>query len=253
MIPAERRKKILEYINNNNNTATIVELSDAFSVSEMTIHRDLHFLEKAGHVQKTYGGVVASPYQVVTDFNRRVQLYPERKEAIGKEAASMIQDGDNIFLDASTTSLAIVPFLANKKRISVFTTSVAALSKLSGMPNIELHSTGGLVYNGTDSFVGPTCTAYIKQVHVDKCFMSMSGICVPEGITDPISLIADVKKSIAESSTEVIVLADKSKFGRLSRFNIFPLSDIDLVITDAGVDTTCVQDLIDLGVEFKFA
>jgi len=251
MIPAERRKEILEYVKNKQ-SASIAELSDAFSVSEMTIHRDLHFLEKAGHVQKTYGGVVASPYQVVTKFNRRLQLYPERKDAIGKAAASMINDGESIFLDSSTTTLAIIRYLANLKNISVFTVSVAALTKLSLLPNIEVHSTGGQVYNGTDSFVGPSCTAYIKQVHVDKCFIGVSGICAPEGVSDPIPLIAEVKRFMAESSKEVIICADQSKFGRLSRFNIFPLDEVDLVVTDADSETPCVQDLIDLGVEFKY-
>ena len=118
MIPAERRKKMLEYITNSG-SASITHLSEVFDVSEMTIHRDLRFLETTGYVQKKYGGVIASPYEVETDYNRRLKTYPERKEKIGKVAASMINNGDSILLDASTTTLAIIPFLFNFQNLDL--------------------------------------------------------------------------------------------------------------------------------------
>jgi DeoR family fructose operon transcriptional repressor len=249
MIPAERRQKMLEYITNNG-SASITQLSDFFDVSEMTVHRDLRFLETTGYVQKKYGGVISSPYEVETDFNRRLKTYPERKEKIGKVAASMINDGDSILLDASTTILAIIPFLNNSQNLMIFTTSIAALTKLSNLPNFEIYSCGGLLYKGTDCLTGPSTISYINDIHVDKCFISASGICSPEGITDPISIIAELKRNMAKSSKEVIVCMDKSKFGRLSHFNILPLEEIDLIITDAEIDSPCVKDLKAQGLEF---
>jgi len=251
MIPAERRQKMLEFIEKNG-SATINQLSGEFGVSEMTVHRDLHFLETTGLVQKKYGGVIASAYQVETDFNRRLKTYPEQKDRIGRIASSMIKNSDSIIFDASTTTLAILPYLSNLKNLTIFTTSTAALSRLSNTTNSEIHSCGGMVYNGTDCLVGPSTISFINNIHVDKCFISASGICYPEGITDPISFIADVKRSMAKSSKEVIVCIDRSKFGRLSRFNILPLEEIDLVITDAEVDSLCVKELKEHGLEFFY-
>ena len=252
MIPAERRQKMLEYISNNG-SATITQLSKVYDVSDMTIHRDLHILETSGFIQKTYGGVIASPYKVETDFKRRSQANPDRKEKIGKAAASLVNNGNSILIDGSSTTHAIIPFLINDlQELTIFSTSVTAVYKLAAVSKFEIHATGGLVYNGTDGFVGPYANAFLDNIHVDICFIGASGICAPEGITDPIPLINDVKHHMAKASNEVIVCIDQTKFGRLSPFNILPLEQIDLVVTDAEEDNPYVQELQELGIEFLF-
>lgn len=254
MIPAERRQKMLELIKENG-SASISELAKEFTISDMTVHRDLRILEVGGYIQKTHGGAVLSPYNVETDYDRRLKLNPKPKDLIGKAAAGLVKNGDSILLDQSTTSLALISHLKNKQDLAIFTTSVAALSKLKDLASVnhfEIYSTGGHLYEETDGFIGPSTTSFLENIHVDKCFISASGICYPEGITDPIPLIAEVKKCMANSSTEVYICIDKTKFGRLSHFKIIPLEKVDLVISDAGPTTTCVKELQEIGVEFYF-
>jgi DeoR/GlpR family transcriptional regulator of sugar metabolism len=248
MIPAERRQKMLLVINQQG-IATTAQLSDQFAVSEMTIHRDIKVLESIGRVEKTYGGVIVRQAQVVTEFERRRLINIEAKQMIGKAAAALVDDGDTILVDASSTCLQMIPDLALKNNLTVFTTGLLACLQLSTFPNIELHSTGGLVPKDTNSFTGAIAIETLKNIHVDKCFMGAAGIHTPYGITDPFLSVAEVKKFSAESSNEVFVLADRSKLGRVTRFNVLPFKEIDLIITDADESTPCVKEIRDQKVE----
>ena len=248
MIPAERRQRMLQVINQQG-TATIIQLSDQFAVSEMTIHRDLKVLESIGRVEKTYGGVILRQAQVVTDFERRRLLNIEAKQIIGKTAASLVEDGDTILIDASSTCLQMIPDLALKNDLTVFTTGLTALLQLSAFPNIELHGTGGQVPKGTNSFSGALAIETLKNIHVDKCFMGAAGINPPYGITDPILSVAEVKKFSASAANEVIILADRSKLGRVTKFNVLSFKEIDLIITDAEEDSPCIKDIREQKVE----
>jgi DeoR family fructose operon transcriptional repressor len=251
MIPAERRQKLLDLISEQG-TATIADLSSIFAVSEMTIHRDLKYLETSGRVLKTYGGVIASESFFESDYELRRQQNIESKQLIGKVAATLISENDSIILDGSTTVLAMVSELVNKKNITVFTSSVAATSVLSTYKNIELYSTGGLVLYGTNSYIGQYANEFLKNIHADKCFVSASAISASCGITDPLSSISEIKRSIAKASKEVILLVDHSKFGLMNKFNSICFSDIDLIITDADETIPCVNDILKLGVEILF-
>ena len=248
MIPAERRQKMLLIINQQG-TATTAELSDQFAVSEMTVHRDLKFLESSGRVEKTYGGVIVRNSLVETEFERRRLTNVDAKQTIGKAAADLVEDGDTILIDASSTCLLMIPDLALKNNLTVFTTGVTVTQQLSAFSNVELHSTGGMVLNGTDSFTGAMAIESLKKIHVDKCFIGASGITAPYGIFDPILSVAEVKKFSAAAANEVIVLADRSKLGRVTKFKVLPFSEIDLIITDAEEDTLCVKEIREQKVE----
>jgi DeoR/GlpR family transcriptional regulator of sugar metabolism len=242
---------MLDYIKENG-SASIVTLSEEFSVSEMTVHRDLRYLETTGYVQKTHGGVIASPYTEEADHDRRAAVNVEGKERIGRATAELISNGDSLIIDASTTTQAVIPFLNPNHELSIFSTSVSAIGRLLSKLKFEVHATGGLVYKGTDSFVGPSANNYLHTIHVDKCLIGAAGICSPDGISDPISLVVDLKQHAAQAANEVIVCVDKTKFGRMSRFTILPMEQIDLVVTDAEEDTPCVQELRELGLDFLF-
>jgi DeoR family myo-inositol catabolism operon transcriptional repressor len=230
-------------------TATIKVLSAKFQVSEMTIHRDLNNLEATGQIRKTYGGVVISESGVETDFDRRLQMNSRSKKCIGEAAANLVEDGDSIFIGPSSTVFMMLPALMEKNNLTIITTSVMILSRLSSHPGIELYSTGGLVYDDTAGLIGPTAINFIKNIHVDKYFLGASGITAREGTTDPVSFIVEVKQTMAKAANENILLVDYTKFGRLSRFNLLPFSEIDLIVTDADEDSPYVKEISNLGVE----
>lgn len=249
MIPSQRRKEMLDFIAKHG-TATIKELGVKFQVSEMTIHRDLNNLEATGQIRKTYGGVVITETGVETDFDRRLQMNSRSKKCIGEAAANLVEDGDSLFIGPSSTVFMMLPGLMKKNNLTIITTSVMILSRLSSHPSIELFSTGGLVYDDTAGLIGPTAINFIKNIHVDKYFLGATGISVKEGTTDPLPLIVEVKQTMAKAANENILLVDYTKFGRLSRFNLLPFSEIDLIVTDADEDSPYVKDISNLGVEF---
>ena len=248
MIPAERRQKMLTVISQQG-TATIAQLSDQFAISEMTVHRDLKFLESTGKVEKTYGGVIVRHSQVETEFERRRLIGTYAKQLIARAAADMIENGDSILLDASTSVLFLIPFLESKKNIIVFTTGITVTQQLSSFENIEVHCMGGMILNDTDSFTGSMTIDNLKKIHADKCFMGCAGITPSYGISDPLLPIAEVKKFSAAASNEVIVLADRSKFGRETRFKVLPFDELDLIISDAEEDAPCVKEIMEKKVE----
>jgi len=233
-------------------TATIKELSVKYQVSEMTIHRDLNYLEATGRIQKTYGGVVISDSFIETDFDRRLQMNRKSKEAIGSAAADLVENGDSLLMDPSSTVYTMLPSLMKKTDLTIVTTSIMLLSRLSNHPGIELFSTGGFVYNDTGGLIGPTAIHFVENIHVDKCFLGATGITSQVGTMDPIAFIVELKKAMAKAANEIIMLVDYSKFGRLSRFNLLPFSEIDLIVTDADGNSPQVKEISNLGVEFLF-
>jgi DeoR/GlpR family transcriptional regulator of sugar metabolism len=253
MIPAERRRQLLEVIKTKG-TAKISELSKMFHVSEMTIHRDLSYLEENGLVEKTYGGVISSLSEIETDYDFRRKTNASGKLAIGYTAAALVKDGDTILLDSSTTALAITPELENRKELTIFCTGVVtatALTKLTESNHI--YCTGGQISPRTMSYIGPSTVDFLKRIHVDKCFIGAGGVHPVHGVTDPLLQEVDVKRHIAAASKEVILVVDRTKFGRLARFSVFPLSELDLIITDADKADPCVVEVSHMGVEILFA
>lgn len=251
MIPAQRRQKMLEFISSNS-AATIKELSDRFQVSEMTIHRDLNHLEAIGRIRKTYGGVVISDSVIETDFDRRMQRNRSSKEAIGLAAANLIDSGDSVLLDASSTVFTMLPGIYGKTNLIVITTSVMILARLSGRTGVELYATGGMVYGDTTSLIGPSAIHFLENIHVDKCFLGATGVTAKEGTTDPLSLIVELKRAMARAANEVILLVDYSKFGMLSRFKLLALDEIDLIVTDEDKNSPHIDEISRLGIEFLF-
>ncbi len=249
MIPAERRQKILEYIKQNG-TAKIFDLSNIFQVSEMTIHRDLSFLEEDGQVEKQYGGVILRLSKVEMAFNTRKTKNAEAKRKIGAAAANLVNDGDTIFIDASTTSLAIVPFLENNRNLTIFTSGIATASALvSLLDDNQIYCTGGKISQHTMSITGMAAIQFIRDIHVDKCFLGGAGVHLIHGVTDPGTEEVEIKRTAASISKELILLVDESKFGRLSRFTAFPLNEIDLIITDAVKCHPYVEEISKQGIE----
>lgn len=252
MIPEERRKKILESLEGKS-SATVTELGLKFNVSDMTIHRDLKFLESIGSVRKTFGGVILNDAKIETDFSRRLDTNREGKQIIGHLAVNQIEDGDCIILDASSTCVMMIQELMRFKKLTIFTNGCHMLNRLAESKSHKIYSTGGQIYEDTNWLVGPSTIHFIKKIHANKCFLSAAGLSIPEGLTVPIAEISEVEQAMREASNEVILLADKSKFRRISHFRVFSLDEVDLLISDAEKDDLFVSELMALDINILLA
>ncbi|MCP1308785.1 DeoR/GlpR family DNA-binding transcription regulator [Paenibacillus tyrfis] len=239
----ERQQKIADYVQTRER-ASVQELAQQFQVSESTVRRDLKILEESSQLRRTHGGAVA----LVNDnseppFMEKEDSYRVQKEAIAKAAAAMIQEGDTIVLDSGTTTYYLAKELKAFKQLTVVTNSVMAAQELLTHPGVDLVLTGGSLRHETLAMVGPLTEKALKAVYVDKAFLATNGLDPVIGLTTPNILEASAKQSILRSAKQVILLADHSKFGKVSFAKVAELPEIDHWITDDGLPDNAREEL----------
>lgn len=247
MLPSDRRERIFNVVLQKH-TVTIAELASQFGVSEMTIRRDLQALEQEGLVEAVYGGAVStarSPFEL--SFAQREMVNVDAKRAIGHAAAQLVEDGDTIALDGSTTTLQVARNLRNRKNLTIFTNGIKTASELGHRTGIRLILTGGELYQ-TVSLVGTFARATVERIRVDKIFFSVTGVTPEMGLSGPSDLDAEIKAAMIASADEVILVTDATKFGRNSYIQVAPLNAVDTIVTDASLPEDYHQLLQDMGI-----
>lgn len=230
--------------------ATTAELSRMLGVSAMTVRRDLDALEREGLVKRTHGGaILAAERDRHTGYRLRAQIRMDVKEAIAREAARLVRPGDCIFIDAGTTTGALVPYVRSIRPLRVVTHAVNVSASLGDLLDVAVTQIGGDLYRASFAAVGAQAVEAIRQYHVDKLFLGVCGIDDNMGLTNTNREEAEVKKAAIEIAGEVIVLADSSKFGRVAFAGIAPLDVVDRVVTDSGVDPRWVALLRGKGID----
>lgn len=232
MLAIERRNQILLKLQQEKKVV-VSDLSQIYNVTEETIRRDLERLEKEGLATKTYGGAVLSE-SLYADipYNVRKETNLKGKKKIAELVKDMIQDGDCIGVDASSTALYIIQQIKHKNNITVITNSIEILLELSDKKGWKVLSTGGTLKKEALSLVGYQAERMIDNFHVDKAIVSCKGIDAEYGITDSNELDAEVKKRFLNIATQKILVADSTKFDKISFARIGELSMIDIVVTD---------------------
>jgi DeoR/GlpR family transcriptional regulator of sugar metabolism len=232
MLSAERKIKIAEIINRDGGIRTS-ELSELFNVSEMTVLRDLATLEKQGILTRVYGGAVsARNLSRETPSIVREKIRITEKNKIASLAAQLIQDGDNIFLDGSTTAHALAKRLDSFTGLKVVSMGLDILNELSEKEGVEVISPGGVLDRVTMNFLGRNTEDFLKDLNTDKAFISTNGVSIKAGLTEPNPRQAFVKRLMLENSQQKILLIDSSKFDEVALNRICSLEEMDIIITD---------------------
>lgn len=254
MLAVERRKRITELVNINK-SVLVTELSKQFEVTEETIRRDLERLEKQGVLVRTHGGAtLADSFALEMPVDERKVLNNVGKDAIGMKAASLINDGETVFLDASTSALYVAKHIKGKKRITVITNSMAIISELSSCEDIDIICIGGTLRKNNMSFVGNVAEATIKNnYYANKCIFSCRGVTTKRGLTDFTEQEAEIKKAMLSCSDVAVFICDHSKFGKIGVPVVASLEEIDFFITDMDLDSEWVEELDKKDVELIIA
>lgn len=244
MLVAERQRKLLELVNERL-SIRVSELSKIFSVTEETIRRDLEKLEKENLLRRSHGGAVSiqKEQSEVSYLEREITNAGDKKQ-IAMEAIRHIEAGDQIVLDASTTAWYMAKELPDMP-LTVLTNSIKVAVELSKKEQVKVISTGGLLLPQSLSFVGPLAERSLSAYHVNKAFLSCKGVHFERGLTDANEFQALLKKQMMEIADKTILLADASKFGVRTFAHVSNIDGVDLVITNASVDTTYVDGLKD--------
>jgi DeoR/GlpR family transcriptional regulator of sugar metabolism len=231
MLSVIRRNEIKKLILEKQNM-TVAELSRIFDVSDETIRRDLRHLEEEGIVSRTYGGALLQK-RVKNEiaYNMLEGLFVENKRRIARKCAEFIHNGDSIFLDFSTTALYLCNEIAAKK-ITVISNSIKVQTQLSSYENITLISTGGGLQRSSFSFVGRTAVQALKNFYADRAFVSCRSLSTEKGLSDGDEQQAEIRRMMIQNSNQVYVIADHTKFDKVSFVNICGFEDVDAIVVD---------------------
>ncbi len=232
MLPMERKNEILSKLMLDGKVV-VSDLSELFHVTEETIRRDLDKLEKEGLAKKTYGGAVRNDsLNVELPYTVRKQTNVESKKYIAALISQMIEDGDCILLDASTTALYTVKNIFHKSNITLITNSVEMLLDIPPKNNWKVISTGGAIAPNSLSFTGHQAEKMVEAYHVDLAVLSCKGLDQQKGLTDTSEANADIKRAFLRSAKRVVLGADSSKFDKISFVRFADITEIDAIVTE---------------------
>ena len=235
----ERIDSIIEFIYRNKNV-TLDQICDNFNISKSTVRRDLSEILKDTNLKKTYGGITLKNKwgnkKYLTSFSERNIENADKKLAISKKAANIVEDNDIIFIDSGTTTFYMVDYLGNVNNLTILTNNLEVIFRAVKYKNINLISLSGTLSRETLSFVGATSISTIKNFNISKAFMATTGFSITNGVTNSSPLESDIKRTVISKSNKIILLADSSKFNSVSLMTYCNLEDIDILITDKMPD-----------------
>lgn len=231
----DRRSEIVRYLQQNQRASTYT-LSQHLGVSEVTIRHDLTTLAQQGWLSRVHGGAEIAPkLQLEQSFEVRQCLHLNEKVHIAAAAASLVQPGDTLILDSSTTAFQLALQLKSVANLRVVTNNLHVIAALSPCSNIEVIAIGGVVRDETASVVGSLAEEMISHLHAHKGFFGAAGLTPERGLTDADIREVQVKRAMVKAAEQVNVLLDASKFGQQAFLTFAPLSDVDYIITDENI------------------
>jgi DeoR/GlpR family transcriptional regulator of sugar metabolism len=216
---------------------SVAELARSHAVSAITVHRDLELLAAEGLVERVHGGARAIAPQptavIATAWSQRVEQAAVAKEAIAAHAASLVSAGSTIFLDASSSALALARRLMDDppNELTLVTSSPAIAYEMHAEP-VHVVVTPGELDQHMRMIAGRWTVEFISQLNFDVAFVSAAGITLEEGLTTSRRPLADVVNAARTNAKRTVALIDASKFGRASLLTIMGATDPDLIITD---------------------
>jgi DeoR family fructose operon transcriptional repressor len=231
MLTEERYAIILDVLKGKG-TVTVTELTEHIGASESTIRRDLNSLDSMGRLNKVHGGATALQHEFITEevsVNENNQLNVEEKKAIGRYAANIIQDDDFVYIDAGSSTGWLIEYLEPTKATFV-TNGIGHVKRLMSK-NLRAYLIGGLAKPVTDAVVGADAVNNMKKYNFTKCFLGTNGIHTDYGFTTIDVEEALVKMEAVNRSYSSIVLADHTKFDKVTAVTFAGLKKSS-IITD---------------------
>ena len=248
----ESRRNRLRELVQSRGFAALGELADSLEVSESTIRRDLEQLEQAGEARRTHGGVFwTGQSDTMRVFQTRAAAHGPAKRAIGEAAAALVEDHDTILLDGGSTTYELARHLVGRP-LQVVTNSLPVAHLLSSSDSIDLVMIGGCVRGRTAVAIGPMAESMLRSINVRRAFLSVAGI-TERGYFNSDMMLVESEKAMLAAADQAVVVADSSKFGRVSLSRLCGLQQVHALVTDSGIDSQWKQWIGSAGVELKLA
>ena len=253
MLKKKRQSQIMEVLMKEE-SITVAELAERLDVSQVTIRKDLTELEQANKLYRSHGkAIIINPFTFNRSVNEKEKIAVEQKEAIGREAAKLIDKDDSIIIASGTTIHALARNIKPIHRLTVVSASLPASDILSQDENNDIIQLGGMVRHSSLSVVGQYSKQILENCSFSKLFIGVDGIDFDFGFTTTDMREAELNQQMMRAAQKVIVLADSSKFGKRGFAKIGNIDDIDLIITDAGVSANVINQINDHGIDYIIA
>ncbi|GHG16843.1 DeoR family transcriptional regulator [Deinococcus indicus] len=228
-----RRSEIVSLVKQHGELP-VTELSKILGVSEVTVRSDLKVLADAGQVRRTRGSV-----RLPTDVRRESPLEETRlehsaaKRRIGRAAAALIRDGETVFIDVGSTTTEVARAVSpTLQGVTVVTNGLNIALELERLPGVRVIVTGGTLRPLQHSLVSPYALDVLRHIHADRLFLGCNGVHAEHGVTNANHEEAEIKRVMVQQSREIVVVADHSKLGRISRALIAPTDRISTLVSD---------------------
>jgi DeoR family transcriptional regulator, fructose operon transcriptional repressor len=235
MTTEQRRSKIIELLEGRG-SVQVEALSSQFAVSLVTIRKDLSELEGRGLLHRTHGGATWAHRSLFNpSFREKVYLQQAEKQAIARAAVELIEEGDSLILDAGSTTQTLARAMKKRFRnLFILTNSTPIALELSET-GWEILLLGGQVRHHSMALIGPATVRALETYHVDKAFMSATGVSVQHGYTTPNDSEAQTKRAMIAASDRVIAVVDSSKLGRTTLCSFAAIDGVQELVTDWNI------------------
>lgn len=215
----------------------MTELAHALAVTSETIRRDLSQLEQAGLLRRVHGGALPIDRQSLEpEVLERALTMVGEKRRIAKRALDEVPTTGTIFLDAGTTTGVLADLLPSGRNLTVVTHSLSIALTLAGRSGYTVLTLGGELRGATLATVGPWAEGRLRTMHTDVAFVATNGLSLARGLTTPNSVEAEIKRLIIQTARRVVLLTDHTKINRDFFESFGSTSDVDLLISDVGLD-----------------
>ena len=252
---SNRRERIITLLREQG-SVQIPALAERFRVSTQTLRKDLNFLDDKGICTRSSGGAILrrgglSPIEQAIDVKRT--LFAEEKVRIGRAAAALIEDDESVLLDSGTTTLQVARHIDPAASLVVVTSDVGILNELVIREKVQVLFLGGTLRRKNLSFYGTQTERALQDLHVDKLFLAADGFDIEKGLTTHFEPEALLNRMMCKAASEIIMVADSSKFGRICLHKILEPQGIAKVVTDRGIPDVARDALTRIGVEVVIA
>lgn len=250
MILKKRHDQIIEMIKAKK-TVSIEEIVDELQISEITARRDLNFLETntkllvriRGGAQLIEEDLAKKTSYLNERFMTKLTRNTEAKAAIGKLAASLVNEGETIIIDAGTSTIQLARHLPERKNLTVVVSAINIAEELEDKEGVLTIITGGVFRSKTTTLLSPFIEQSLMSIYAEKVFIGSSGVSLTHGVTDEDIMETEVKKALLKSGKEIYWLVDSTKINVIGSFHISKIEDHHTIITDDGISPELKEQL----------
>jgi DeoR family transcriptional regulator, aga operon transcriptional repressor len=251
----EKRWQMIQEMINNNGKVEVAELASSFNVSTMTIRRDLKSMVKKGLIERTHGGAILTKERNPLKNPLMIRLYEESEEkrAIARVVSKMIKSGEKIYIAAGTTTYWVAKAITERSDLTVVTNSLPVANLLSNSDGIELIVVGGFLRRNEFSMVGHFAESQVRDLHMNKVIMGISGIHPEHGLTSNYLQSMMMDRAYMNISENIIVVADHTKFGYVAASRIADIKAARTIVTTRKAPMDVIERIREQGIEVIFA